>query len=179
MMPLSDAQFTGIICWLFAVYVAFDELFHLLRTLYLLVHCKLHGKPEALDTHEFSWFLILICAVMFLDISKTGHLPLIPTVACIGGWLFIPLCVILQKKLVNMKSWREYLGDVMERFFDFFENMRGNMLQLESFAKRCGVKTLLILGFWAMLVLPMLIFFTVRSLYRITLLPKITCFLVC
>lgn len=132
MMVLSDAGSTTFICWLFAVYFAFDELFHLLRTLYLLVHCKLHGKPETLDSHELSWFLIFICAVLFLDVSKAGHVPLIPTVVCIGGWLFIPLCVILQKKLASMKSWREYLGDVMERFFCFLENARSFLLFTEQ-----------------------------------------------
>ena len=176
-MSLSDLQFATMICWLFAVCFAFDALFHLLRTLYILVHCKLHSKPEALDSHEFSWLLIIISSVMFLNLSKAGCFPLIPAVICMSGWLFIPFCVILQKKLVSMKGWREYLEGIMERFFDCFENMRGSMLRMESFAKRCGVKTLLILviiyavwtpvslfsasgdGFLAMMVLPMLIAF--------------------
>lgn len=177
MMPLLNAQFTAVICWLFAIYFTFDELFHLLRTLYLLAHCKFHGKSETLNSHEFSWFLILTCAVLFLDISKIGHLPLIPAAVCMGGWLFIPLCVILQKKLVSMKSWREYLEDVMERFFNFFEDIRSSLLHLESFARRYEAKALLIIlliysfwtpvcilstsgnGLWGMLALPILLFF--------------------
>lgn len=132
MMSLSDLQFATMICWLFAVCSAFDMLFHLLRTLYLLVHCKLLRKPETLYTHEFSWFLIIICAVMFLNFLKSGYFPLIPAVICISGWLFIPLCVILQKKLVSMKSWREYLGDVMEWIFSFLENARSFLLFTEQ-----------------------------------------------
>ncbi len=149
MMSLSDLQFAAMICWLFAVCFAFDALFHLLRTLYILVRCKMHGKPETLDTHEFSWFLIIICTVMFLNLSKAEGFPLIPAVICMSGWLFIPFCVILQKKLVSMKSWREYLEGIMERFLGIFEQSRRCLLWIEKWQKKCPpvIKLILLICF--------------------------------
>lgn len=132
MRALSDAEFVNLECWLFAVYFGFAELFHLFRTLFLLLHCKIKKKSATLDRHRYSPYVISICMALFLNFSRFERLPLIPTIICISGWLFIPFCVILQEKLVSGKDWRKFLEDAMDRFFNFFVDARKLLIFMDQ-----------------------------------------------
>ena len=122
--------------WLFAVCFTIDELFHFLRTLYLIVHCKVHKKASTLETHEMSQFLIALSVTIFINTFETTSIPSIPLFISAVGWFVIPFCVIIQKKLVSAKSWPDFLEGGMNKFFDFLEDLRSLFLRLEAFAKK-------------------------------------------
>lgn len=134
-MTHSDA---GIIFlwWLFAACFAIDELFHFLRTLYLIVHCKVHKKASTLETHEMSRFLIAFSVTTFISTFEAADIPGVPLCISAAGWFAVPSCVIIQKKLTSMKSWPDFLEGGMDGFFDFFEELRSFFMRLEVLAKK-------------------------------------------